>query len=122
MPTKLNELSQEDQNVVLDEAKKKVKIELSEDRENSEKLRKADIEAFYNEWKDKVPASVKLADVKDNHIKLGRPATDFSEFILNVTTSQLKESAQKPTIQLTQKQVEGYSLSRAISAMLNGDS
>jgi len=122
MPPKLNELSQEDQNVVLDEAKKKVKIELSEDRENSEKLRKADIEAYYNEWKDKVPANVKLADVKDNHIKLGRPATDFSEFILNVTTSQLKESAQKPTIQLTKKEAEGYSLSRAISAMLNGDS
>lgn len=121
MPPKLSELEQNDRVVLEKEAEEKVKLQLNNDREAAEKLRVAEIEAFYKDWKDKVPKEINLEDVKNDHLKLGRPAADFSEFILGVRVGQIKKAAAKPTLQLTRKELEGYSLSRAIAAMINGE-
>lgn len=120
-PMKLDELEQKDREILEKEAEGKVIVKLQVDREAAEKLRKEEIEAFYKDWKDKVPKEINLEDVKNDHIKLGRPAADFSEFILNVRVGQIKKAAAKPTLQLTRKELEGYSLSRGIAAVVNGE-
>ena len=95
-------------------------INLNEEKVLAEQQRISDIDALARDWKDKVKG-VNLDEAAKLYKQSGRSAEKFADYILEYKEKEYKEAAAKPTVDMNKKEVESYSLTRAISSLLNGD-
>ena len=92
------------------------KVTINEEKVLAEKERATAIEALHNDFKDKV-VGVNLGEIKNLFMKGGKSAEEFSDVIFK--NIQEQNALNKPTVELSKKEKQEYSLLRAINYMIN---
>lgn len=101
-------------------ADEKAAIKLNEDNKLKEDQRKAVITKLAAENKGKMKG-INLEEMRDLYITGQKSVESFAELISDNIVKQVQEAASKPTLSLTRKEIESYSLVRAVAAMVSGD-
>lgn len=94
-------------------------IVVNEEKKLAEEQRVSSIDALTRDWKEKVK-DANLEETAKLYKASGKSAENFADHILKLKEEEYKQAAAKPTVLLTGKEKENYSLSRAISSVLNG--